>query len=66
MKTTFERDGQKFEPAHDVYWTGADGRARVMRPWRVYYKRDGALGNYFWIYEGTRFYSPRTPKRDIL
>jgi hypothetical protein len=66
MKTTFIRDIYKFEPAHVVYWTGSDGRPRIMRPWAVYIKRESPLGGFAWVYHGTRYYSPRTPKRGIL
>ncbi len=65
MKTTFIRDNYKFEPEHVVYWTGSDGRARIMRPWAVYLKRESPLGGFAWIYHGKRFYSLRTLKKDI-
>ena len=61
MKTAFERNDYKFEPQPIIYFNG-----RLTRPWHVFFKHKGALGNYFWVRLGTRFYSPRTPKRDII
>jgi hypothetical protein len=61
MKTAFKRDGYKFEPEPVIYSTGPDGRARVVRPWQVY-----TFNQYgYWVHLGTRFYSPRTLKKDI-
>jgi hypothetical protein len=61
MNTTFERDGYQFEPSPVVYFTGPDGRARAMRPWAVYRLNEHG----YWVHLGTRFYSPRTLKKDI-
>lgn len=65
MKTAFERGGFKYEPDHMVYFTGADGQARQMIPWRIWKKVDSALGGYAWRFQAMRFYSPRTPRRSI-
>ena len=65
MKTQFERDNYKFEPGRVIHFTGTDGRPRLVRPWRVYQKHGNALGGIAWMFVGTRFYSPRTPKKDI-
>jgi hypothetical protein len=61
MKTAFIRDDCKFEPEPDVHYTGPDGRARLMRPWAVYQLHKSG----HWLRQGTRFYAPRTPKKDI-
>ena len=60
MKTQFESGNYKFEPEHVIYLNG-----RLMRPWRVYIKRASAIGGFAWLFVGKRFYSPRTPKKDI-
>jgi hypothetical protein len=65
MKTEFQTETHKYEPQHTVYYTGADGQARLMRPWKKYEKREGGIGNYVWVYQGTKFYSPRATKKDI-
>ena len=65
MKTEFQTETNKYEPQHTVYYTGADGQARLMRPWKNYELQRNGQGAYCWVYVGTKFYSPRATKKEI-
>lgn len=40
MKTEFIKNGITYKPCEVVFYTGPDGRARLMREWALYYYGD--------------------------
>jgi hypothetical protein len=60
MRTQFERDNYKYEPERIIYFNG-----NACRPWKVWIRRDDALGGFAWQFIGMRYYHPRTLKKDI-
>jgi hypothetical protein len=62
MKTEFQTETHRYEPQPMVHYTGADGQARLMRPWKKYEFRGNGQGTYFWVYVGTKFHPLRATK----
>jgi len=62
MKTAFERNDYRFEPQGIVTYSFHGGKPKLVRQWAVYQLHKSG----HWIRLGTRFYAPRTPKKDIV
>jgi len=61
MKTEFIRGNYKFVPQGIVTYSFHGGKPKLVREWTVYTFHKG-----WWLFLGSRFYAPRTPKKDIV